>query len=329
MPGRDEIEIRPAGSEDHPAIVALAAAALGWRAEDPNAALFRWKHLDNVFGPSPMWVAEQGDDLVAFRAMLRWEFDGPDGGGPVRAVRAVDTATHPDHQGRGLFRRLTLHAVDSLTREGVAFVFNTPNAQSRPGYLKMGWQDVGRVPVAIAPRSPGALVKMLRARVPAGKWSLDTAVGDDAVAVLRDDAGIEALLSSQPPAAGLRTRRSPPFLRWRYAGGPVAYRALLRTGRIEDGFVVFRLRSRGAATEATIGDVLVPDGDRRLVRSLLTRVRTEARPDYLIRVQAPTVTRAAIRLPAQGPRLTWRGLARPDCPPLAAWDLQLGDIELF
>ncbi len=329
MPGRDEIEIRPARSGDHLAIVTLAAAALGWRPEDPNDALFRWKHLDNAFGPSPMWVAEAAGALVAFRAMLRWEFERPGGGAPLRAVRAVDTATHPDHQGQGLFRRLTLHAVAELTADEVAFVFNTPNARSRPGYLKMGWQDVGRVPVAIAPRAPASLVRLARARVPADKWSLPTPVGEDAGVAMADAHGLAQLLASQPASAGLRTRRTPAFLRWRYAGGPVAYRTLLRTDSVADGFAVFRLRRRGSAVEATIGDVIVPDGDRRLVRELLAQVRSQARPDYVIRVQAPTLTRSAVRLPGQGPRLTWRGLTATTCPPLAEWDLQLGDIELF
>ncbi len=37
--------------------------------------------------------------------------------------------------------------------DGVDVVFNTPNDQSRPGYLKMGWSEVGRVPVAVRLRS--------------------------------------------------------------------------------------------------------------------------------------------------------------------------------
>ncbi len=40
--------------------------------------------------------------MIGFRTFLRWEFE--DAGRVVRAVRAVDTATHPDHRGRGIFR---------------------------------------------------------------------------------------------------------------------------------------------------------------------------------------------------------------------------------
>jgi GNAT superfamily N-acetyltransferase len=324
----DGIEIRAATPADHPAIVALAGAALGWRPEDPNGALFRWKHVDNPFGASPMWVAVADDQLVAFRTLLRWRFVDRERG-PQLAVRAVDTATHPDHQGRGLFTRLTRHALAEVGADGVDFVFNTPNAASRPGYLKMGWVDVGRVPVAVALAGPTAALRLVRARVPAGKWSIDATVGEDAADALADAGALEALLGGQPAPDRLRTHRSAAFLRWRYAMGPLRYRVLLRTGRVEDGFVVFRLRRRGAAVEATIGDVLVPGGDRRLERELLRAVRREARPDYLIRVQRPPITKSALRLPRQGPRLTWRAVGRTDAPPLADWDLRLGDIELF
>src|SRR5690606_15528893 len=31
------------------------------------------------------------------------------------------------------------------------FVFNTPNSQSKPGYLKMGWCEIGKVHIHIVP----------------------------------------------------------------------------------------------------------------------------------------------------------------------------------
>lgn len=72
-----------------------------------------------------------GETVVGFRTMLRWNFAGPD---DIlrRAVRAVDTATHPAHQRRGIFR--------ALTAEGVEFVFTTPNdnAGSNPDLAVTG-----------------------------------------------------------------------------------------------------------------------------------------------------------------------------------------------
>src|SRR4029077_13661343 len=123
----------------------LLANALGWSASAGLPEFFDWKHRENPFGESPGWVAVDGTRVVGFRTFLRWELE--DGAGATRtAVRAVDTATHPDYQGRGIFRALTLLAVEEMTAEGVEFVFNTPNDKSRPGYLTMGWHEVGRLP---------------------------------------------------------------------------------------------------------------------------------------------------------------------------------------
>src|SRR5687767_6957749 len=114
-------------------LMELLAASLRWVPDELFGRFFAWKHEQGPFGASPAWVALDGERLAGFRTFLRWEFNHPDGR-IRRGVRAVDTATHPDYQGRGIFRDLTLQALDHLRADGVDFVFNTPNAQSLPGY---------------------------------------------------------------------------------------------------------------------------------------------------------------------------------------------------
>ena len=99
---RSEPEIRRATDDDLPEILDVATAALGWNPADPNEEFFRWKHFDNPHGQSPIWVATNGGEIVGFRSMLCWTFTGQ--AGDYRAVRAVDTATHPNHHRRGIFR---------------------------------------------------------------------------------------------------------------------------------------------------------------------------------------------------------------------------------
>ena len=167
MPSPDrplDVEVRRATDDDLPAVLELAQAALGWRPDDPNDAFFRWKHLDNPVGRRPCGWRVDGDRRRRLPRVPAVAVRRRRTGDRATAVRAVDTATDPDHQGRGIFRRLTLGAVDELPAEGVDFVFNTPNDQSRPGYLKMGWQVVGRLPIAVRPRSPASAYRMARAR---------------------------------------------------------------------------------------------------------------------------------------------------------------------
>ena len=312
---------------DESAVMSLLDAAIGWVPDAQHRAFFTWKHRDNAFGPSPAWVATVGGRVVGFRTFLRWEFllDGK----VVRAVRAVDTATHPDHQGQGVFRALTLHALGALAGEGIGFVFNTPNARSRPGYLKMGWETVGRLGVLARPRSPAALVRLARARTAAGKWSEPSDAGVPAAEALADTAAVTRLLAALPPGDGLVTHRTPEYLAWRYGFGPLDYRVVTGPAGPAAGMVVFRLRPRGAAREAAVCEELVPGGDPRLTSHLLARALRESGADHAVRLAGQSPRAGFVPVPGQGPTLVFRGLDLATMPAPARWHLGLGDVELM
>lgn len=323
------IEIRPAEPSDRPVVLELLGASLGLPVDDRYEAFFDWKHERNPFGRSPAWVAVDDGKVVGFRTFLRWEHRAP-GGEVVAAVRAVDTATHPSHQGRGLFRRLTLQALDDLRAQRVAFVFNTPNDQSRPGYLKMGWTPVGRLGASVRARSLGAVARLVRARVPADVWSAPAHGGRPAPEVLADPSLVD-LLASAPRATGLATHRTPEYLRWRYGFAPLGYRAVTLDDDLRSGVALFRLRRRGPALECALCDVVTPAGERGATRALVRRVVRECGADYMIQIGGPVVDRSGfVRIAGQGPVLTWYALADdPRGGRLDQWALTLGDVELF
>ena len=325
------VTVRPATAADRPAILAVARRSLGWDATDATERHFAWKHAENPFGPSPMWVAEVAGRIAGFRVFLRWEFV-TDAGEVRRAVRAVDTATDPDFQGRGIFTTLTLGALDELRGDTVDFVFNTPNEQSRPGYLKMGWAVVGHIPVEVRPTGPGGLVRIARARTPADRGAVPTQAGRPAAEVLTDPARAEALLALTPRPRGLSTRRSPEYLAWRYGPAALNYRLVSAPDSPEAGAVVFHLRRRGPALEAVVCEELVPAGAQNTRRRLLATVARETGADYLLRLRAPGDRRPRQGFwpaPRVGPVLTAREITRPPARTLAGWDLTMGDIELF
>ena len=203
-------------------------------------------------------------------------------------------------------------------------MFNTPNDQSAPGYLSMGWERVGRLPVAVRPVLKG-VPRLVFARRPADLWSLATSAGDDARSVLEDVAGVDELVASTFPAAGKvctdRTAADPRLvLVWRWPG---RHCALLSGATVRDGVVFFRLRRRGPATEAVIADVLIPGGDGGRVGRLCRRALQSSAADYGIGIGCVR-PRGWIPVPASGPLLTWRALARHDQPRLSGWDLRTG-----
>ena len=307
-----EIEIREANSDDRPAVLALLTRTLGWHDDPRHEALFAWKHEQNPFGPSPMWVACDGGRVVALRVFMRWQFRR--GSETLRAVRAVDTATDPAYQGKGLFTALTLHGLEALRADGVDFVFNTPNAQSLPGYLKMGWQVVGKVPAAFRLRGPRSLVTTAKARVPAELWSLPLDVGVPFSDWLAHSETGDAAPDHDPLV--IVTDRSDAFLAWRYGTPLLGYRAVAGDG----GALVLRGRQRGAARELVLSDsVGLPKS--RVDRSvdgcaLCVRLRPRA-----ARWSGQSATR--VRPPARRTR-THLPVAEP-CHDAAAWKLAADD----
>ncbi|CAB4943656.1 unannotated protein [freshwater metagenome] len=321
----DGLIIRRALPADRPEIIALLAASLEREADPRFEELYSWKHEENAFGASASWVACDGETIAGFRALMRWEFTRGDE--LLRCVRAVDTATHPDYQGQGIFTRLTLRGIAELRDEGCGFVFNTPNEQSRPGYLKMGWRVVGQPQVFFRPRSATAALKMLRSRTPAERWSSPSNLGAPAAEILSDARGLQALLDSLPRVAALRTRHTAETLEWRFGSELLSYRIVTVGGGVEDGIAVVRVRQRGDAREAALCEVIAPDDNAKARKALVKTVTKQVDADYVLSLG---VNRdGLLPLPRQGPILTWRGVTETEIPALNRWVLTLGDIELF
>lgn len=167
--------------------------------------------------------------------------------------------------------------------------------------------------------------------MPAERWSTVTDVGRPATLLLAHPAMPE-LLAALAPDGRLHTHRTQAYLCWRYGFEPLAYRAIALADDPAQGVAVFRLRRRGPALEGALCEVLVPGGDARAARSLRRSVARVSGADYVIQLGGPPVDRAGfVRLPGQGPILTWRPLGSAGGPggTLDDWALALGDIELF
>ncbi len=307
------VTVRPFQPADQMEVLDLLRAALGETdllARTPD--LFAWKHLDNPFGRSIMLVAEDTEGIVGFRAFMRWELSTPSGE-TLRCVRAVDTATHPRAQRRGIFRRLTEEAVDWARADDVDLIFNTPNPRSGAGYLTMGWAEVGRIGAMVRPRL--RLMRPPGGRAPTVR---DGKVWDSQQVVDREP-------------VGLRTPRTPEYLRWRFACHPTAsYQVVKSSGAL----AVVRPNVRNRRAELVVSDLFGPAAPRA--------VRAAARfsdATYLVgwfSRGAPERSAALAGGMMPVPGFTALTLfARPlhelpiDVSCLAAWDFALSDLELL
>jgi GNAT superfamily N-acetyltransferase len=322
------VEIRETSADDRPAILDLLATCLGWHDDERFAALYEWKHHANPFGPSACWIATAGDRVLGFRAFLRWELER--NGSVVRAARAVDTATAPEARGQGVFRNLTLHALDAIRAEGVDLVFNLPNDRSGAGYLSMGWVTVGRIRRRVRPRSIVGLARLAASHGSTDRWSEPSTVGTSAGEALRDAEVVNALLASRPPSPYLRTRLTRPYLVWRYDNPVVPARVVTHADGPQAGLAVLRVRRRGNSRVAALEHVIVPEDDTREHSKLARVAAASADADATITLGRRLGMRDGfLPLGGRGPLLMARGVGVDAPAALDDWDLSFGDLELF
>jgi N-acetylglutamate synthase-like GNAT family acetyltransferase len=303
--------IRAATEQDIPSIVQLLKLSLGESLMPKSEAFWEWKHIDNPFGKSPVLVAEENHQLIGVRAFMRWEWK--QGNTVYKAVRAVDTATHPHHQGKGIFKKLTLQLVEQCKSEGVDFIFNTPNTSSMPGYLKMGWSKVGKLPVHIRPRVA---------------WRAETSDFDRTYAIENQLGKFKHEQLTQRHQHKLTTHYIPQFLAWRYAANPnIRYYGV--SDEQGTSLVIFRLKPTRVGTEFRICDQLhTPEANPSYMKKLLQKA-IEHSGSTLVTYASQQALRWAPAV-AIGPMVTTMPLSsRLKSLSFDFWKPSLGDMEVF
>lgn len=315
-----EVQIREAKDTDTAAIIAVLKASLGESKLKKSEEIWRYKHLDNPFGKSLVLLAVENDEVIGVRAFMRWKWQLDSK--VYQAFRAVDTATHPDHQGKGIFKKLTLKAIELGASQGDHFIFNTPNDQSLPGYLKMGWKEVGKLPVRLIPVNP------LR-------WSANR---DSGYMILRscDEADTERLCETHNRGSRekkkLFTPKSLNYLNWRYQENPLQnYDVRVGTGYYVAGYV----KDHGRFREFRVVEHLYED--RAAFKELKEHVSSMAREHgvHFVSMGNMGKSMSLLRVAGQfGPMLTFRNITlNPEdashyCV-IDNWAYTLGDLELF
>lgn len=315
-----EMAIRQAVGPDLPAILQTLRAALGETVllrRTPQ--LWEWKHEQNPFGRSIVLVASEGGRIAGVRALMRWDLDTPTGD-VIRCVRAVDTATHPDFTRRGIFRALTESAVEEARALGTHLIFNTPNDKSGPGYLKMGWSEVGGLGLQVRPT--------FRFTTPVDHETLPEMA---TLAPAAQTAGEIPTIAVRAPR-GLRTPRGAGYISWRFGSHPTAsYGWSSDDG--SNGFVL-RASRRGRFNELVLSDVLGHPPGTSLSRGL-----RGTRAHYVAGWFSPGSPERSIAIksgliPVPGVK-TLKLVVRPltdlpiDPTSLDNWDVATSDFELL
>jgi GNAT superfamily N-acetyltransferase/5-hydroxyisourate hydrolase-like protein (transthyretin family) len=262
--------IRTATENDLPAMLNVLQASLGSLDGMRTVDYWQWKHLDNPFGKSPVLLAFDGDRLIGLRAFMAWHFRHK--GERIQAYRAVDTATHPDYQGKGIFTRLTMALLEALQSGLPSLIFNTPNRKSMPGYIKMGWKEAGktRLRVKVFP------LNMLMNRISKPISTHNAPV----VFTTTTDGIVKAWATAQHHL--VITDYSLAYLTWRYASVPGFTYAMETVEEGSNACVLLYRIKEGRLRELRITDIFYSGpAPRKVVRIALDRVAQKQRPDVV------------------------------------------------
>jgi hypothetical protein len=312
-------------------------------------AFWRWKHFDNPFGPSIALLATStSGQIIGLRTFMRWRFLSGDVS--LKAVRAVDTVTHPDFRRYGIFSKLTLKGIEAAKSDGVDFIFNTPNEQVLPGYLKLGWSYVSLLrPLVRVLNSPRFVFGMISSRKKShssGPISADEVFKNQLPSItefLSRTKGFENLLRKhrQIHDGRIVTDQSLDYLKWRYDRHPdIDYKVVYteKNGEVS-GCAILRPSTRFGLKEVIINELILSGADDGIVSDLLHELRRATKADYIIAYfphgsyqRAMLAKNWYFQVPKAGQNFTVKLLGQNfPCDPqlLKNWELSLGDLEMF
>lgn len=286
------LNFRRARKEDLPRIAEFRKGYFPYdsanRSYEPE--YYEWKCYENPILPGEMWLAEDGDTLVAIKNITpkRMKVLGT----MVNGAEMGDSFTHPDYQRRGIFTNLSKAARESALNRGISLIYNTPNKKaSLPGYIK----KLNHVPVPIRlhglvkPVNPKQLLKKTLPFAPLATL-LSPAVEIVSRAMFRiamkglaksdvfvyqesgfpDD--IDALWEQASKNYEVILARTKDYLEWRYVTNPDTYSILIarNTDGAILGYMVTKTGFSGGIPMGYIIDFLTLEGNPNIFKKLLS-----------------------------------------------------------
>jgi predicted N-acetyltransferase YhbS len=142
--------VREAVPEDDPQIADLFDGVFGFR---PSASHIDWKFRQNPDAIPLTVVAECENTIVGQYAL--WSTRLRLGREVVIGAQSLDTMTHPDFRGQGMFVALATECMELAFQRGVEALYGFPNDNSYPGFVRrLDWDHTGDVAGWVRPLVP-------------------------------------------------------------------------------------------------------------------------------------------------------------------------------
>ncbi|MBC7603792.1 MAG: GNAT family N-acetyltransferase [Ramlibacter sp.] len=214
--------VREATANDDAGLGELFRVVFGFDRGDEH---YHWKFRDNPAGPPIIALAEAEGKIVGQYAL--WPTQLRLGTELVSGAQSLDTMTHPDFRGQGMFTVLAEECMRYAAARGVEALYGFPNDNSQPGFVrKLDWDCTGLVPMWIRPlrvskhrRTPswiGPVADLAALLLPRGRTrAFEMRAGSPSVDVIE---GILAPWRAQKSIC--RVERSAAHFAWRF--GPAS-----------------------------------------------------------------------------------------------------------
>jgi GNAT superfamily N-acetyltransferase len=146
--------------DDKEGVFQLSATVYG---EPFDEEEWTWSYENSPLRPARIYLAESEGRIIGLRIFPYREVK-------VRndvfiSVLAVGGMVHPDFRRRGIWSALMRDGLESLRSEGIHLALSFPGTHrhSYVGFRKMGWSDLGTIPLLVKPlRLDGFLSKLVR-----------------------------------------------------------------------------------------------------------------------------------------------------------------------
>lgn len=319
------MEIIQAELSHVPEIVNLLKQELGDSGVVKSQQYFEWKHFKNPFGKSIILIAIESGEIIGFRSFMRWNF--VNGFEILPSLRAVDTATKKQERGKGIFRKLTLAAIDLSIQQNGSIIFNTPNPISMKGYLSMGWMKVGKFPINVR---LGSLFPI--------------AFSTFSSEIIKQSYNIKSYINSLPDNWSLPTNNGnwitqvdKIYLNWRYAECPVVnYGAYIVDKKYG---LIFRIKKLGPFSELRVCECWIESNAKQDLLSFkknIKKICSEFKPAIITyancQKEIKQILNRSIGFLPIGPMVTIHSLALNDYNDFVEfnkWQPSMGTMELF
>lgn len=140
-------DIRMASVADDAGLGELFRVVVGF---DRGTEHHRWKFHHNLDGAPVIVVAEHQGRIVGQYAL--WPTRLRLGNEVVLGAQSLDTMTHPDYRGQGMFTVLAEECMRRAAERGIEALYGFPNENSRPGFVrKLDWDCTGDIPIWVRP----------------------------------------------------------------------------------------------------------------------------------------------------------------------------------